>query len=151
VELYEQIEDRHVFMLAANGQYSSKAVYEALFIGSVHFEPASANRFWKSWATAKCKFFIWLSALKKCWTADRLSKRGMSTFDQRQETIGHLMVRCVFAREFWFHVRQSPEHVSTASKLELYYCMAGVNFWDCADGDELLANPWSLDIVEAYE
>jgi hypothetical protein len=31
VELHEQIEDRHVFMLATNGQYSSKAVYEALF------------------------------------------------------------------------------------------------------------------------
>jgi hypothetical protein len=74
VELHEQIEGRHVFMLATNGQYSSKAVYEALFLGSVHFEPA--KRIWKSWAPAKCKFFIWLAALNKCWTADRLRNGG---------------------------------------------------------------------------
>jgi hypothetical protein len=24
--------------------------------------------------------------------------------DQQQETIDHLLVNCVFAREFWFHV-----------------------------------------------
>jgi hypothetical protein len=89
-------------------QYSSKAVYEALFLGSVHFEPA--NRIWKPWAPAKCKFFIWLTALNKCWTADRLSKRGLPhpircpLCDQQQETIDHLLVNCVFAREFWFHV-----------------------------------------------
>jgi hypothetical protein len=53
VELHEQIEDRHVFMLAANGQY------EALFIGSVHFE--SANQICKSGlrlrACLKAKYF----------------------------------------------------------------------------------------------
>jgi hypothetical protein len=96
VELHEQIEDRHVFMLATNGQYSPKTVYEALFLGFVHFE--HANRIWKSWAPAKCKFFMWLSALNKCWTADQLSKRGLPhpircpLCDQQQETIDHLLV-----------------------------------------------------------
>jgi hypothetical protein len=97
-----------VFRLAANGKYSAKAVYKCFFLGSVQFEPA--ERIWKAWAPAKCNFFLWLAALRKCWTADRLRKRGMDhpdrcpLCDQQQETIDHLLAYCVFARDFWFQL-----------------------------------------------
>jgi hypothetical protein len=44
----------------------------------------------------------------RLWTADRLLKRGMDhpekcpLCDQEQETCDHLLIGCVFAREFWF-------------------------------------------------
>ena len=44
------------------------------FVGSIHFEPA--KRVWKSWAPPRCKFFIWLASLNRCWTTDRLARRG---------------------------------------------------------------------------
>jgi hypothetical protein len=79
---------------------------EGLFPGSVQFEPY--ERIWKSRAPPKCRFFMWLIALKKCWTADRLQKRGLDhpercpLCDQEGETIDHLLVVCVFSRECWF-------------------------------------------------
>jgi hypothetical protein len=89
-----------------NGQYSTKAAYEGLFIGSVEFEPF--ERIWKTWAPPKCRFFLWLVAHKKCWTADRLEKRGLDhpekcpLCEQERDTIDHLLVNCVFSRECWF-------------------------------------------------
>jgi hypothetical protein len=56
---------------------------------------------------APCLGLLWLAALKRCWTADMLQKRGLShpercpLCDQEPETIDHL-VGCVFARNFWF-------------------------------------------------
>ena len=47
-------------------------------------------------------------AHNRCWTADRLACRGLPhpercpLCDQATETIDHLLVQCVFAREFWF-------------------------------------------------
>ena len=46
-------------------------------------------------------------AHNKCWTADRLAKRGLPhpdrcpMCDQESETINHLLIGCSFAREFW--------------------------------------------------
>ena len=56
----------------------------------------------------KCQFFMWLVVHNKCWTADRLACRGLPRLeccplcDQDDETINHLLVGCIFAREFWF-------------------------------------------------
>ena len=77
------------------------------FVGSIHFEPA--KRVWKSWAPPRCKFFIWLASLNRCWTADRLARRGLDhpdhpLCDQEDETIQHILTSCVFAREIWFRV-----------------------------------------------
>jgi hypothetical protein len=53
-------------------------------------------------------FFVWWAALRRCWTADRLHKRGLDHpeccpfCDREPETIDHLLVGCVFTREFWF-------------------------------------------------
>ena len=106
VELQPGTEDRHFFRLSANGKYSAKAAYEGFFCGSILFE--SFERIWKTWAPPKCNFFMWLVAHNKCWTADRLARRGLPHHerfllcDQEAETIDHLLLTCPFSKEFWF-------------------------------------------------
>jgi hypothetical protein len=79
-----------------------------MFIGAVQFNPW--ERIWKSWASGKCKFFLWLATHNKCWTADRLAMRGFAhpehcpLCDQEEETIDHLLLSCVFSRQIWFYV-----------------------------------------------
>uniref|UniRef100_A0A0A9AHW6 Reverse transcriptase zinc-binding domain-containing protein n=1 Tax=Arundo donax TaxID=35708 RepID=A0A0A9AHW6_ARUDO len=74
------------------------------------FEPW--ERLWKSWAPGKCQFFIWLVAHNRCWTTDRLAQHGLphpnhcSLCDQEEETINHLLISCVFTRQFWFLLLQ---------------------------------------------
>lgn len=52
--------------------------------------------------------FIWLAILNRCWTADRLARRGMEhperclLCDQEEEDMQHLLTKCVFSREVWF-------------------------------------------------
>lgn len=51
---------------------------------------------------------MWLVIRERCWTADRLARRGLPhpsccpLCDQEEENINHLLSTCVFAREFWF-------------------------------------------------
>jgi hypothetical protein len=65
---------------------------------------------WKTWAPPKCRFFIWLVTQNKCWTADRLSKRGINhpekcpLCDKEAETLDHLLVACSFSRIFWYQL-----------------------------------------------
>ena len=53
---------------------------------------------------------MWLVTHNKCWTADRLARRGLPHLeyfplcDQEEETIDHLLVHYVFAREIWFNL-----------------------------------------------
>lgn len=65
-----------------------------IVVGAVHFIP------WKR----ICKFFMWLVTNNRCWTADRLAKRGLpheicQLCDQEEETIDHLLVSCVFTQQ----------------------------------------------------
>jgi hypothetical protein len=100
--------DEHVWNHETSGQFSSKSCYKVLFFGSTTFEPW--KRLWKTWAPPKCKFFLWLSMRNKCWTADRLEKRGLSHLevcplcDQEQEMIQHLLNICIFAHQFWHSI-----------------------------------------------
>jgi hypothetical protein len=106
VELQPDVDDSHIFRFASNGKFSTKVAYEGLFISSVLFE--LFEHIWKSWAPPKCRFFMWLVAHKRCWTADRLARRSMDhpekcpLCDQEVETIDHLLISYVFAREFWY-------------------------------------------------
>jgi len=49
-----------------------------------------------------------LVAHDRCWIADHLARRGLPHpdrcphCDQAEESINHLLLSCVFAREFWF-------------------------------------------------
>jgi hypothetical protein len=104
VELQPDVPDKHIWRLSPTGVYSAGSAYDALFQGAVLFEPF--ERIWKSWAPPKCRFFMWLVAHQRCWTADRLAKRGLPhpdccpLCDQEEENIQHLLVGCVFARDF---------------------------------------------------
>jgi len=97
-----EMEDRHVWRLESGGCCSSKSAYRAYFQGSITFEPW--KRLWKSWAPNKCKVFLWLAIRNRCWTADRLEKRGLPhpnqcpLCDQENETVQHLLASCVVAR-----------------------------------------------------
>jgi len=99
-----QEEDSHIWCLEGSGQYIAKSVYMAFFNGAIKFEPW--RRIWKSWAAAKCKFFIWLAVRNRCWIADRLAKRNLPHpdrclfCDQEPEDIQHMLTTCVFARDF---------------------------------------------------
>jgi len=68
-QLQPEIEDRHIWRFSSNGQYSAKSAYDGFFLGSTVFGPW--ERIWKSWSPPKCRFFMWLVAHSKCWTADR--------------------------------------------------------------------------------
>jgi hypothetical protein len=102
VKLQPEIEDKH-------GNYSAKVAYEGLFMGSIYFSHYS--RVWKTWAPPKCRFFfLWFAAHNRCWTADRFAKIGLDhppkcpLCDQEDETLDHLLVSCVFTRDFWFQL-----------------------------------------------
>jgi hypothetical protein len=108
IQLHPDMEDKHIFRFATDGNYSAKAAYEGFFIGSTQAE--HWELIWKTWSPSKCKFFLWLADLGRCWTADRLEKRGLShpdkcpLCDQDQESIDHILVGCVCARNFWFQL-----------------------------------------------
>ncbi|TVU04225.1 hypothetical protein EJB05_50204, partial [Eragrostis curvula] len=68
LELQHGVNDTHFWRLSSNGVYSAKSAHESMFLGSITFEPYS--RIWKTWAPPKCRFFMWLVAHNRCWTAD---------------------------------------------------------------------------------
>ena len=109
-QLQPDVEDVHIWQFSASSQYLTKSAYEALFIGATGFRPW--ERIWRSWAPGKCKFFMWTVAHNRCWTADRLARRGLPhpatcpLCDQAEETIDHLMISCVLSRQFWFNILQ---------------------------------------------
>uniref|UniRef100_A0A0A9HR92 Reverse transcriptase zinc-binding domain-containing protein n=1 Tax=Arundo donax TaxID=35708 RepID=A0A0A9HR92_ARUDO len=102
------VEDQHLWAPSVTGEFSCKSAYVRFFTGAVEFEPWKL--IWKSWTPPRCKFFMWLAILNRCWTADRLARRGLDhpdrcpLCDQADETIQHLLFACVFARGIWFSV-----------------------------------------------
>jgi hypothetical protein len=108
VTLQQDQPDRYVWRLSMSRKYSTKSAYEAFFQGSISFE--AYDRIWKSWSPPKCAFFMWLVAHNHCWTVDRLQHRNLPhsdcclLCDQEKESIDHLLVRCVFARQFWYYL-----------------------------------------------
>nr|XP_034601699.1 uncharacterized protein LOC117862274 [Setaria viridis]XP_034601700.1 uncharacterized protein LOC117862274 [Setaria viridis] len=110
VELQQDMPDKHIWRLSSSGGYIASSAYDALFQGAILFNPY--ERIWTSWAPPKCRFFMWLVAHRHYWTADRLAKRGpphpehCPLCDQGEEGIQHLLVGCVFARQFWFQLLQ---------------------------------------------
>lgn len=100
--------DKHIWRHERNGVFSSKSTYRAFFNGAITFEPW--RRLWKSWAPPKCKMFLWLAIWNKCWTADRLARRGLPhpdqcvLCDQEEEMVWHILTNCVFAHQWWYNL-----------------------------------------------
>ncbi|WVZ70125.1 hypothetical protein U9M48_018818, partial [Paspalum notatum var. saurae] len=109
VGLHRGVEDQHIWAPSSTGVFSTKSAYRCLFVGAIEFEPR--KDIWKTWAPPRCKLvFIWLAVLNRCWTADRLARRGLQhpkrypLCDQEEETVQHLLISCVFARIVWFAI-----------------------------------------------
>ena len=91
-----------------SGVYSAKSCYLALFHGST--TDASWKLTWKTWAPLRIKIFIWLALQDRCWTADRLARRGLPhndscvLCDQTTEDMHHLFTSCPFSRQIWHEV-----------------------------------------------
>jgi cell wall assembly regulator SMI1 len=89
----------------ASGVYSAKSSYLATFHGSTTC-PA-AKHIWRTWAPQKVKFFLWLALQDRCWTAERLARRGLPHHprcflcDQLPETMRHLLIDCPFVKQVW--------------------------------------------------
>ncbi|WVZ83247.1 hypothetical protein U9M48_030415 [Paspalum notatum var. saurae] len=89
-----------------DGTYSAASAYKACFLGSTRF--LGGDFIWRAKVPPKVKFFAWLAAQNRCWTADRRRRHGLqdddrcALCDQDQENINHLLLQCVFAREVWF-------------------------------------------------
>lgn len=87
--------------------FSARSTYLAFFAGRTGM--AGADLAWDSKAPTRCQFFVWLACRRRCWTADRLQRRGLdhpscSLYDQDQETTDHLLLGCVMAREVWTNI-----------------------------------------------
>jgi hypothetical protein len=71
---------------------------------------------------------IFLMACRRCWTADRLARRGLPhpdkcpLCDQEDENIDHLLVSCVFSRQVWYYVlRQVDLHSLSRQPTDLVF------------------------------
>uniref|UniRef100_A0A8I6X722 Reverse transcriptase zinc-binding domain-containing protein n=1 Tax=Hordeum vulgare subsp. vulgare TaxID=112509 RepID=A0A8I6X722_HORVV len=75
-----------------------------------HANTSNSKVTWKNWAPPRVRFFHWLAHLDRCWTADRLERRGLQhpsrcpICDQAPETMHHLIFACPFARQIWYEV-----------------------------------------------
>jgi hypothetical protein len=97
--------DTLIWKWTSNGTYSAQSAYLASFHGAITC--AAWKLTWRSWAPPRVRFFQWLANLDRCWTADRLARRGLQhpprcpLCDQAAETIHHLMMECPFTRQIW--------------------------------------------------
>lgn len=95
----------------SSGKFSPKSTYVANFGGREYM--SGHDLIWHSKAPSKCKIFLWLAIRERCWTADRLQKRGLPHpsscpfCDQAPETINHILLGCSFARELWHNLFSS--------------------------------------------
>jgi hypothetical protein len=82
--------------------------YNALFQGATLSGSWKLN--WKSWVLPRVRFFIWLACLDRCWTSERLARRGLPhaprclLCDQSEETMARILTGCSFSRKVWFEV-----------------------------------------------
>ena len=88
------------------GIYTASSTYDRLNQGAVRSPTAAA--IWRSWAPLKCKIFAWLAVQHRLWTSDRRARHGLQdntspcyTCLQEEDTVEHIVVQCVYARQVW--------------------------------------------------
>ncbi|KAF8663290.1 hypothetical protein HU200_055900 [Digitaria exilis] len=110
IQLEENIEDNFRWNWEASGQYSVKSAYLALHTGSTHLH--GADLIWKAWAPLKVKIFLWLTLLRRNWTADRRIRHGLQSHtkcllcDQEDETTEHILIQCSYSIQIWWSILQ---------------------------------------------
>lgn len=127
-----------------SGEYSSRSAYRVLFFGRTRLQH---KPIWQSLAPPRCRYFLWLVALNRCWTADRLRSRGLSHLDrcvlcdQCEETIDHLLVACPESWQLWWVVLRAIGH-SECLPLNEHSFLSWL--CDCLGGFTFLASPFWL-------
>lgn len=105
VQLNSEHPDEISWAWEKGGHFSTCSAYAAKFWGREVSPTASFTC--KSRALLRCKFFSWLAVKNRCWTSDRLARRGLPHHDkcpfceQDDETINHILLQCVFSRQVW--------------------------------------------------
>jgi hypothetical protein len=75
VALIEGMDDSFRWGWEKDFSYTAHSGYRALFGARV--DMPGALQIWRSRAPPNCKVFLWLASRNRCWTADRLSRRGL--------------------------------------------------------------------------
>ena len=115
VQLADEMEDRVRWMWEQNGEFSGRMAYAARYMGR-EVSPTAVFT-WQTKAPRRCRFFSWLAIRIRCWTSDRLARRGLPHQDtcplcnQHDETMQHLLMECVFARQIWATMGRLTERV----------------------------------------
>ena len=106
-----QEEDTFSWPCSKSSQYSASATYKRLCVGRVEF--GASEWIWKSKAPLKCKIFAWLAIQYRLWTSDRRARHNLQAQTspcfvclQEEDTVDHLLLHCVYAREVWFRCAQ---------------------------------------------
>jgi hypothetical protein len=105
VQLSSDREDALLWSYSADGIYSSKFAYKAFF--AARTRASTAAQIWRLRAPYGCRFFAWIVSRDRCWMVDCLERRDLPRpvacplCDQEPETIQHLLLGCVVAREVW--------------------------------------------------
>ena len=105
VTLLDHTPDKLTWSWEKDRVFSARSAYAAGF-ASLQASPTAAFT-WSSHAPLGFRFFAWLALQNWVWTSNRLARRGLPHqercpfCDQDAETINHLLIRCVFAREIW--------------------------------------------------
>ena len=132
----ENVEDKIVWNLTPNGEYSASSAYTAQFFGA---ESTNMMKMvWKVWAPPKVKFFAWLTLQNRHWTSDRLATRGWRNCGlcplckRAPETLAHLLFLCRYTIRLWGSVKNwlgvhglDPSHWTDLSLYSWWLMMTG--------------------------
>ena len=118
-----EVADSFRWRWTTNGKYTAMSAYAALHQGSVRFQGAA--RIWKNWAPPNVKFFVWLAARQRIWTADRRRRHGLDPHDMcwfcdpEPETCDHILVNSTFAKQVWWDVISALDCTCSFSPCQL--------------------------------
>jgi hypothetical protein len=116
IQLCDAAQDKFIWMWTPDQQYSASSAYRAFFHcqSGAFFHCQSgipgARQLSKTKAIPRCKFFLRLALMGRCWALERLHRHQLQNngscalHSQSEESIHHLLLTCVFSPEVWFRV-----------------------------------------------
>uniref|UniRef100_A0ACD5T8Q2 Uncharacterized protein n=1 Tax=Avena sativa TaxID=4498 RepID=A0ACD5T8Q2_AVESA len=104
VAIHEDVQDSFRWKFATDGSFLTRSTYLACFAGRTAL-PA-ATQVWSTSTPLKYKFFGWLAIQNRCWTVERLQRRGLPNhgtcplceLENGNESLDHILLQCSFSR-----------------------------------------------------